>query len=114
MLPDRPGGQVVAVEGVEDAVLVGDRQQLVAGRVGGQGGRGAPVGVEDRRLERQLPGALVLQRGRVQRDDRLRLGLGVVVERAGGHEDRVGRRRHRSASSRRRRRPRRWARSRRC
>ena len=92
VLPHRSGGQVVAVEGVQDAVLVGDRQQLVPGRVGGEGGRRPPVGVEDRRRERQLPGALVLQRGGVERHDRLRLGLRVVVERSGRHEDRVGRR----------------------
>ncbi len=92
LLPERPGGQVIAVEGVEDSVLVGHREKLVAGRVRGQDGRRAPVGVQHGGLERELPRALVLQRGRVEGDDRLRLGLGVVVQRAGGDEDGVGRR----------------------
>ena len=73
--------------GVEDAVLVGRADEQVPGRVGGQGGRGAPVRVGDGRFEGQLPAPLVGQGGRVDGHDGLALGLGVVVEGPGGGKD---------------------------
>ena len=89
-LPDRPGGQVVAVEGVEDPVLVGHREQLVTLGVGGQGRGGAPVGVGHGGPEGELPRVVVGQGAGVEGHDGLGLGLVVAGQGAGGDEDPVG------------------------
>ena len=87
--------EVGSLPGVDAAVLVGCRHER--GSVGGgreRRGR-APIRVGHGRLEGELPRSLVTERDCVERHDRLRLGLGVVVERPRCHEDGVRRGVHR-------------------